>query len=182
MNENKLGLTEEEKKEFFRMDWMTRIGKMCPETVIKMSQKDLETFWEKREALRGKIAASFTHCGLKCVVVHFKWDSFLCCVEVPKGHPSYGQPHDDIDVDCHGGLSFSGDIPGYSGLQGYLTGWVVGFDTMHDFVTQIVEVPSSANEIEADSVSIPVLTSIYPLDVVEIFTRGLAQGLSEIEG
>lgn len=39
-------------------------------------------------------------------------------VQIPKSHPWHGLDYDDIDVEVHGGLTFSRD------------GWI-GFDTLH---------------------------------------------------
>jgi hypothetical protein len=43
-------------------------------------------------------------------------------VAVPLEHPWYGLDCDEIDVDIHGGLTFSEEIDNY---------WVFGFDTNH---------------------------------------------------
>jgi hypothetical protein len=59
-------------------------------------------------------------------------------VIIPKGHPDHGKDYDDIEVDVHGGLTFSkaledlkdwpcGDAIG----EAEEGGWVVGFDTAH---------------------------------------------------
>ncbi len=55
-------------------------------------------------------------------------------VIIPKGHKLYGVNYEEIDVNVHGGLTFSefandldwSEMPEYS-----KDGWVVGFDTAH---------------------------------------------------
>lgn len=49
-------------------------------------------------------------------------------VGLPQGHPSYGKRYEDIDVEVHGGLTFSGwDVEGFTADQL----WWVGFDCLH---------------------------------------------------
>lgn len=47
-------------------------------------------------------------------------------VALSKGHPDYGKDYDDIDVEVHGGLTFSQEVEYQN--EKY---WVVGFDTAH---------------------------------------------------
>lgn len=53
-------------------------------------------------------------------------------VRVPKGHPAYAQDYDNIDVDVHGGLTYSAnDFPIDDGElieEGF---WWIGFDCAH---------------------------------------------------
>lgn len=59
-------------------------------------------------------------------------------VGVPPGHPWYGkEEYGDLDVDCHGGLTFSGHFTDntYALMAGEpwagMDIWWVGFDTVH---------------------------------------------------
>ena len=58
-------------------------------------------------------------------------------VLVPKGHPFYGVYYDEIDVDVHGGLTFSELVDAeivkrWPGLTDDDIGfWIIGFDTAH---------------------------------------------------
>ena len=63
-------------------------------------------------------------------------------VAVPKDHPYYGLGYDDVDVDVHGGLTYSASgedvlesspsIDILEGNEGNLKDyWVFGFDTCH---------------------------------------------------
>ena len=45
-------------------------------------------------------------------------------VTVPKSHPAFGKHYDDVDVDVHGGLT-------YSESEGHDDIWVLGFDCGH---------------------------------------------------
>ena len=49
-------------------------------------------------------------------------------VEIPKAHPWYKKPYMEINVDCHGGLTFGDKIP-------IKAGWFVGFDCNHYYDT-----------------------------------------------
>ncbi len=49
-------------------------------------------------------------------------------VQIPKGHPYHGSTCNQIDIDCHGGLVFSGRLyryPGHFAIErdGYWIGW-----------------------------------------------------------
>jgi hypothetical protein len=57
-------------------------------------------------------------------------------VLIPQGHPLHGVEYDNINVDVHGGLTFSrlvtGDLMEAFGLElSDLGDWMVGFDTAH---------------------------------------------------
>ena len=55
-------------------------------------------------------------------------------VVVFKGHPAYGKHYDEIDVDIHGGVTFSessNDIDWPEITEEMRDGWVIGFDTAH---------------------------------------------------
>lgn len=48
--------------------------------------------------------------GLLCYIVRNQHSgSLLGYVRVPTGHPCHGKHYDDIDINAHGGLTFSGD-------------------------------------------------------------------------
>ena len=44
-------------------------------------------------------------------------------VEIPKDNPLYGKHYDEIDIKCHGGLTFSGEMGDFE--------YCIGFDTNH---------------------------------------------------
>lgn len=56
-------------------------------------------------------------------------------VVIPKGHKCHGKDYDDIDVEVHGGLTFSDaadDIKDWPEIiEEDKGGWVIGFDTAH---------------------------------------------------
>lgn len=58
-------------------------------------------------------------------------------VVIPKGHPLHGKYYDDLSVDIHGGLTFSGNVDELNKkdwpeiIDQDKGGWVVGFDTAH---------------------------------------------------
>jgi len=49
-------------------------------------------------------------------------------VEIPKSHPLYETDYDCIDIDCHGGLTFDGDL---LFVDDSLKGWYIGWDYAH---------------------------------------------------
>lgn len=53
-------------------------------------------------------------------ILDFGWGNGY--VNLPPGHRWYGLHYDQIDVDVHGGLTFSAQIGEY---------WTIGFDTAH---------------------------------------------------
>ena len=63
-----------------------------------------------------------TRAGLKAVVIAHDMGHRCGYVGVPEGHPMYGKHYDDVDVDVHGGLT-------YSELDYGL--WLFGYDCAH---------------------------------------------------
>ena len=45
--------------------------------------------------------------GLDCMAHRNRSGAWCGYVGVPAGHPAYGQDYDNVDVDCHGGLTFA---------------------------------------------------------------------------
>lgn len=52
-----------------------------------------------------------------------------CYVFLPKGHKYYGKNYDDIDIVCHGGLTYSNDDLLFNPLEN--DKWVIGWDYAH---------------------------------------------------
>ena len=63
-----------------------------------------------------------TEAGLKAQVCATPMGHRCGYVGVPEGHPLYGKHYDDVDVDVHGGLTFSNDEDGL---------WLFGYDCAH---------------------------------------------------
>jgi hypothetical protein len=62
-----------------------------------------------------------TYLGYDFEIVSY--GSHPCCyVKIPKGHPYFGLDYDDINVDCHGGLTFASE-------RG--EAWWIGWDYAH---------------------------------------------------
>jgi hypothetical protein len=78
-----------------------------------------------------KEAEWITEEGYKAVV-NFVHDSHNCgYVGVPPGHPLFGKEYNDLDIECHGGLTYAG-----TNMVGYPVeehdGWhYFGFDCAH---------------------------------------------------
>lgn len=56
-------------------------------------------------------------------------------VVIPKGHPAHGKDYDDINIQVHGGLTFSSladEIMDWEEITKKDSGcWVIGFDCAH---------------------------------------------------
>lgn len=68
----------------------------------------------------------FTYKGYKCVVALMHLGHRCGYVALPKGSEYYGEEYNDIDLDCHGGLTYS-DF-GYPLDDG---NYYIGFDCSH---------------------------------------------------
>lgn len=72
--------------------------------------------------------------GLPCLIVRSPLGALCGYVGVPEGHPCYGKDWDDLDVNVHGGLTYSdacqpGDhVPGEKESDNM---WWLGFDCAH---------------------------------------------------
>lgn len=53
-----------------------------------------------------------------------------CYVFLPKGHKYYGREYDEIDINCHGGLTYSGDDL-YCNPVCITDTWIIGWDYAH---------------------------------------------------
>lgn len=74
------------------------------------------------------VVKTWKHCNLTCVVRHSVFNCPCGYVELPKNHPLYGVNYteysDDVDLNVHGGVTFSGKLFD-------IDGWFVGFDMAH---------------------------------------------------
>jgi hypothetical protein len=72
----------------------------------------------------------FTESGYRAIVIFNETGHRCGYVEIPRTHPYYEKEYSDIDVDVHGGLTFSAyskEMP-YDTPAGF---WVLGFDCIH---------------------------------------------------
>lgn len=68
--------------------------------------------------------------GYQWVVTHNGRGSRCGYVRVPKGHPWHGQNCNDINSDCHGGITFT-DADKKCEKVDNDDGWWIGFDCAH---------------------------------------------------
>lgn len=74
------------------------------------------------------IEASFVHAGFPCVVLFQAMGHRCGYVGVPKTHPYYGAGYHEVDLNCHGGITYA---------ENHLYGqndkdfWWLGFDCSH---------------------------------------------------
>ena len=77
-----------------------------------------------------KVEREWKHAGLSCAVVMNREAQNRCgYVRVPLGHAMHGQHYDKVDVEVHGGLTFSDIEPCTEHKDGQ--GWWFGFDCAH---------------------------------------------------
>src|SRR4051812_17731696 len=78
--------------------------------------------------------------GLACLIVRNAMGALCGYVGVPKGHPAYGKEYGSVDVDVHGGLTFSDKCSESSSECGGICHvapegeddvWWLGFDCAH---------------------------------------------------
>ena len=86
------------------------------------------------------IESIFFYKGYQCAIISFKTDPALFLfqnecpnkyycgyVKVPFWHPAYKVNYNNLDIQCHGGLSYSDEkLIGVNGI-----GWWIGFDCAH---------------------------------------------------
>lgn len=71
-----------------------------------------------------------TKAGLSAAVLMVRNGAFRCgYVGVPTGHPAHGKGYDDLDVDVHGGLTYSAGVKNKYPFNEDL--WWLGFDCAH---------------------------------------------------
>jgi len=69
---------------------------------------------------------TFEYKGFKIVILRMMYmgGQLNGYVRLPKGHKFYGKGYDDIPIECHGGLTFTGDLENDGDFY-------IGFDTAH---------------------------------------------------
>jgi hypothetical protein len=78
----------------------------------------------------------FAYKGYLCIVkrlvtaYHF-WGNLNGYVILEKGHKYHGKGSDEIDVDCHGGLTWSSEAKELFPDELFTDEWVIGFDCAH---------------------------------------------------
>lgn len=80
---------------------------------------------------RGKIEKDFVIDGFRCVIVGQRMGHRCGYVKIPADHKYYGVEDDDINVDVHGGWTYSGYT--YNNYPAEASGksWWIGFDCGH---------------------------------------------------
>lgn len=80
--------------------------------VMKRIEKDMEDHRRESTSVakpwppEQRVAKKWVSHGMECCVI--RGFIALCgYVKVPEGHPAHGKYYDDVDVDVHGGLTFS---------------------------------------------------------------------------
>jgi hypothetical protein len=110
----------------------------------------------------------FTESGYRAIVIFNETGHRCGYVEIPRSHPCYEKEYSDIDVDVHGGLTFSA----YSKEMPYDTPerfWVLGFDCIHYGDTNDLE----AYELYSNMGYIPKIQE----DILRIFNMMFSDGI-----
>lgn len=83
---------------------------------------------EEFEVLHRSGTVEFIYKGFECLIRLAEWSGHLNgYVKIPKTHPAYFKDYDELDIECHGGLSFSGFLTDRKGERK----WYIGFDCAH---------------------------------------------------
>lgn len=85
------------------------------------------------------------YCGFKCLILRSPEMKHLCgYVGLPKWHPYYKKEYNDVDVEVHGGLTFSREGSGDKWEKDY---WWIGFDCAHigDLVPEMEKISRQLN-------------------------------------
>lgn len=69
-----------------------------------------------------KLIKEFKANGFKCTIFEMYMGHLCGYLHIPRGHALWGKHYNDIDVDVHGGLTYS---------QPEGEDWVIGFDCAH---------------------------------------------------
>lgn len=89
----------------------------------EMIYKNQSTMKDGREVLDSGISFGFNF-----YIISF--GSHPCCyVEIPDNHPLYLEKYDDIEIECHGGLTFSSSK--LTGIDETGLKWFIGWDFAH---------------------------------------------------
>lgn len=81
----------------------------------------------------------FIYKGFKCFIKRNHFQALCGYVVVPEGNTLYLKNHTDINIDCHGGLTYS---------EKEVNNWVIGFDCAHydDFCPGLIKYSSTYDE------------------------------------
>lgn len=72
--------------------------------------------------INSEIVKDGVYKGYDFLIRHAFNTHYCAYVRIPEGHKFYGIPYDDIDIDCHGGLTFGAFTNDFS-PSGYWIGW-----------------------------------------------------------
>jgi hypothetical protein len=85
------------------------------------------TFNDCKADESGKVYRDWEDGEFRCMIM--RGPCSLCgYIGVRKGNPIYGLDYDDVDIDCHGGLTFAKEGDGEKWPTGY---WWYGWDYAH---------------------------------------------------
>ncbi len=90
-------------------------------------EDDWDNAADENKLPNGTIVRDWREDGIRHLIMRGP-ASFNAYLGIPKDHPLAGFGYDDLPIDCHGGLTFSGGGNGKVFPQGY---WWYGFDFAH---------------------------------------------------
>jgi len=91
--------------------------------------------WSKGEWDSEPDRKDFIESGFSCFILRNQMGNWCGYVGVPSNHPAFGKHYDDVNVDVHGGLTYSAKCSGHichipeKGMPDDV--WWLGFDTAH---------------------------------------------------
>lgn len=88
-----------------------------------------KSWWERGEWDNEPDFEEFEYNNIRCFLTRNSLTGSWCGYAVlPVGHPWFGKKYDDIDIEVHGGLTFSQE----GTFEGDVNStWIIGFDCAH---------------------------------------------------
>lgn len=88
-----------------------------------MTKKGLKTLMKAEGDFK-----QFTYLGMGCFAKRGPVKAWCGYVKIPNSHPAFGKDYESLDINVHGGLSFSDvTLPQYPSEKV----WYIGFDCSH---------------------------------------------------
>ena len=123
--------------------------------------------------------------GYRCAIVGRKMGHRCGYIGLPKEHKYYGKDYNDIDVDIHGGWTYSNNSNDYPVESNGL--WWIGFDCAHwddgkDF--ELIKVLASIEEythLKTMELMFPSDGTVRTIDFVEHELRNAVEQLKELK-
>lgn len=109
-----------------------------------------------------KVEKEFDVDGFRCVIIGQNWGHRCGYIEIPIWHKYYGLDYDDINIDVHGGWTYSDYVHNDYPTKSSNGAWWIGFDCAHCYDAKDIDLVKSFGDTE---------TTRYILRMDEMFTE-----------